>query len=90
MNTVVNILPMRKSSKGYNKMARQKIDDLEPVALWRKTAHRLRIISKLTGQSMIQVADIALLKMAKELETEIAIFEKISKEAQSNGNGKTN
>lgn len=65
-------------------MAKLKVDKWENVALWQKTANRLRVISQLTGQSMIQVADIALLKMAKEYETEIAIFEKI-REGVSNG-----
>lgn len=68
-------------------MARPKVDEWERIFLWQKTANRLRIISQLTGQSMIQVADIALLKMAKELETEIAIFEKIR---EGVGNGQTN
>lgn len=71
-------------------MARPKIDDKENLALWRRTVHRLRVISRLTGQSMMQVADIASLNMTKGLEAEIAIFEKISREVQGNGNGKEN
>lgn len=66
-------------------MARPKIDEWEKIYLWQKTARRFRLISRLTGQSMIQVADIASQKMAENYKEQIAIFEMISKEAQGNG-----
>lgn len=64
-------------------MARKKVDDLEQIALWSKTAKRLRLIARLTGKSMIQVADHAILQMAGDLEPQLTAFQTASEQAKA-------